>query len=90
MACAPSFLGDGAILVSAHDGGVMVFVVVIAGQKLENPRENAVLGLPLTGHTWQLPLPVSGGSELSMRSLGPTSLATRGKQLLIASGIFSF
>jgi hypothetical protein len=46
MACAPSFLGAGAMLVSAHDGGVdhPVFVVVIAGQELENPLENAALG----------------------------------------------
>src|SRR3974390_291056 len=46
MACAPSFFGAGAMLVSAHDGGVNhhVFVVVIAGQKLENPLENAALG----------------------------------------------
>ena len=34
------------MLVSAHDGGVdhHVFVVVIAGQELENPLENAALG----------------------------------------------
>src|SRR3984957_6577328 len=46
MACAPSFLGAGAMLVSAHDGGVdhHVFVVVIAGQEFENPLENAALG----------------------------------------------
>ena len=46
MACAPSFLGPGAMLMSAHDGGVdhHVFIVVIAGQELENPRENAALG----------------------------------------------
>ena len=46
MACAPSFFGAGAMLVSAHDGGVdhHVFVVVIAGQEPENPLENAALG----------------------------------------------
>ena len=46
MACAPSFFGAGAMLVSAHDGGVdhHVLVVVIAGQELENPLENAALG----------------------------------------------
>ena len=44
MACAPS--GAGAVLMSAHDGGVNhhVFVVVIAGQEPENPLENAALG----------------------------------------------
>jgi hypothetical protein len=46
MACAPSFLGAGAVLVSAHDGGVdhHVLVGVIAGQEPENPLENAALG----------------------------------------------
>ena len=46
MACAPSFLGARAMLVSAHDGGVdhHVFIVVIAGQELENPLEHAALG----------------------------------------------
>ena len=46
MACAPSFFGAGAMLVSAHDGGVNhhVLVVVIAGQEPENPLENAALG----------------------------------------------
>jgi len=46
MACAPFFLSAGAMLVSAHDGGVNhhVFVVVIAGQEPENPLENAALG----------------------------------------------
>ena len=39
-------MGAGAMLVSAHDGGVdhHVFVVVIAGQELENPLEHAALG----------------------------------------------
>ena len=39
-------MGAGAMLVSAHDGGVNhhVFVVVIAGQEPENPLENAALG----------------------------------------------
>ena len=46
MACAPSFLGAGAMLVSAHDSGVNhhILVVVVAGQKPENPLENAALG----------------------------------------------
>ena len=46
MACAPSFFCAGAMLVSAHDGGVNhhVLVVVIAGQEPENPLENAALG----------------------------------------------
>src|ERR1700729_1066634 len=40
------FLSAGAMLVSAHDGGVNhhVFVVVIAGQELENPLESTALG----------------------------------------------
>jgi len=39
-------LGAGAMLVSAHDGGVNhhVFVVMITGQEIENPLENAALG----------------------------------------------
>jgi hypothetical protein len=46
MACAPSFLSAGAMLVSTHDGGVdhHVFVAMIAGQELEDPLENAALG----------------------------------------------
>ena len=46
MACAPSFLGAGALLMSAHDGGVNHhgLVVVIAGQQPENSLENAALG----------------------------------------------
>jgi hypothetical protein len=46
MACAPSFFGAGAVLVSAHDSGVNhhVLVVVIADQEPDNPRENAALG----------------------------------------------
>ena len=40
------FLGAGAMLVSAHDGGVNHhgLAVVIAGQEPENPLENAALG----------------------------------------------
>jgi hypothetical protein len=46
IACAPFFMGAGATLLSAHDGGVNhhVFVVVIAGQEPENPLGNAALG----------------------------------------------
>ena len=46
MACAPAFLGAGAMLAGARDGGVNhhVFVVMIAGQQIENPLENAALG----------------------------------------------
>ena len=46
MACAPVFLSAGAMLVSADDGGVNhhVFIVVIAGQELENPLESTTLG----------------------------------------------
>ena len=46
MLARPLFLGAGAMLVSAHDGGVdhHVLVIVIAGQELENPLENAALG----------------------------------------------
>ena len=46
MACAPSFLGARAMPMSAHDGGVdhHVLVIVLFGQELENPLENAALG----------------------------------------------
>ena len=45
MACGPFFSRAGAVLMSAHNGGVdhHVFVVVIAGQQLENAFENAAL-----------------------------------------------
>src|SRR6202521_2377272 len=45
MACGPFFSRAGAVLMSAHDGGVdhYVFVVVIACQQLENALENAAL-----------------------------------------------
>src|SRR6266403_3083693 len=45
IACAPFVSRTGAMLVSAHDGGVdhHVLVVVIAGQKLENTIENPAL-----------------------------------------------
>jgi len=45
IACSPFFSCAGAVLVSAHDGGVdhHVFVVVVTGQQLENALENPAL-----------------------------------------------
>src|SRR5712691_12050994 len=42
MACAPFFSRTGAVLMSAYNGGIdhHVFVVVIAGQQIENALEN--------------------------------------------------
>jgi hypothetical protein len=48
MACAPFFLRAGAVLVSAHNGGIdhHIFVVMILGQQLENTFEDSALCPP--------------------------------------------
>ena len=65
MACAPSFLGAGAMLVSAHDGGVNhhVLAVVIAGQEPENPLENAALGPSVEALIDDLPVAKDAGAK---------------------------
>ena len=71
MACAPSFFGAGAMLMSAHDGGVNhhVFVVVIAGQQLENPLENAALGPSVEALIDDLPVAKALG-QIAPRNAG--------------------
>jgi hypothetical protein len=48
MACAPFFSRAGAVLVSAHNGGIdhHIFVVMILGQQLENTFEDPALCPP--------------------------------------------
>ena len=71
MACAPSFLGAGAMLVSAHDSGVNhhVLVVVVAGQKPENPLENAALGPSVEALIDDLPVAKALG-QIAPRNAG--------------------
>ena len=71
MACAPSFFGAGAVLVSAHDSGVNhhVLVVVIAGQQLENPLESAALGPSVEALIDDLPVAKAFG-QIAPRDAG--------------------
>ena len=71
MACAPFFLGAGAMLVSAHDSGVNhhVLVVVVAGQKPENPLENAALGPSVEALIDDLPVAKALG-QIAPRNAG--------------------
>ena len=71
MACAPSFLGAGAMLVSAHDSGVNhhVLVVVVTGQKPENPLENAALGPSVEALIDDLPVAKALG-QIAPRNAG--------------------
>src|SRR5215470_3068620 len=59
------------MLVSAPDGGVdhHVFVVVIAGQQLENPLENAALGPPVEALIDDLPVAKALG-QITPRDAG--------------------
>jgi hypothetical protein len=63
IACSPFFSRPGAVLVSAHDGGVdhHVFVVAIARQQLENALENAVLRPPAETLMDDFPIPEALG-----------------------------
>ena len=70
----------GAMLVSAHDGGVdhHVLVVVIAGQGLENLLENAALGdLRGLARAHKTPRKLAERAEMILRSEG-TGEETRG------------
>ena len=71
MACAPSFLGARAMLMSAHDGGVdhHVLVVVVVGQELENPLENAALGPSVEALVDDLPVAEALG-QIAPRDTG--------------------
>ena len=71
MACAPSFLGARAMLMSAHDGGVdhHVLVVVVVGQELENPLENAALGPSVEALVDDLPVAEALG-QITPRNTG--------------------
>jgi hypothetical protein len=55
----PTFLGAGAVLMSAHDGAVdhRVFVVGIRGQVAEKPFPNARLGPSAEASVHVLPIP---------------------------------
>ena len=58
IACSPFFSCAGAVLVSAHDGGVdhHVFVIMVARQQLENALENSALRPPIEALIDDLPV----------------------------------
>jgi len=58
IACSPFFSCAGAVLVSAHDGGVdhHVFVIMVARQQLENALENSALRPPIEALIDNLPV----------------------------------
>ena len=64
-------MGAGAMLVSAHDGGVNhhVFVVVIGGQEPENPLENAAPGPSVEALVDDLPVAEALG-QITPRDAG--------------------
>ena len=59
------------MLMSAHDGGVdhHVLVVVVVGQELENPLENAALGPSVEALVDDLPVPETLG-QITPRDAG--------------------
>src|ERR1700674_1745415 len=75
MACGPFFSRAGAVLMSAHDGGVdhYVFVVVIAGQQLENALENAALRPSAKALVHDLPV-AEARRQITPRNTGSISI----------------
>jgi hypothetical protein len=75
IACSPFFSCAGAVLVSAYDGGVdhHVFVVVVAGQQLENALENPALRPSAKALMDDLPIPEALG-QIAPRDAGSISV----------------
>ncbi len=75
IACSPFFSCAGAVLVSAHDGGVNhhIFVIVIARQQLENALENAALRPSIEALIDDLPI-TKALREITPRNAGSISV----------------
>jgi hypothetical protein len=88
IACALFFSGAGAVLMSAHDSGVdhHVFVVVIAGQQLENALENLALGPSAEALVDDLPIPETL-RQVAPRDTRPISVQHRiNEQSIVGRG----
>src|SRR5882762_3605189 len=82
------FSGTGAVLLSAHDGGVdhHIFVVVIARQQRENALENSALGPSAAALIERLPT-TQTLRQVSPRNTRPISVHHRiGEQSIVGCG----